>query len=66
MSSLREQSIQKCVEVLADFQDSVSVDETNDTLKEKKMQAEMALTHLSTIFDVRSGSGYEGCKVQAN
>lgn len=66
MSSLREQNIQKCVEVLADFQDSVMVAEADDTLKEKKVQAEMALSHLSTIFDVRGGGGNHGCKVQAN
>lgn len=51
MQSLESANVQKCVELLEDFCDSVPVEDGDRELLEKKAQAEYALNHLTHLFD---------------
>jgi hypothetical protein len=50
MQTLESANVQKCVELLEDFCDTVPVDEGNRELLEKKKQADYALNHLTRLF----------------
>ncbi|MCP5106361.1 MAG: hypothetical protein GY950_23450 [bacterium] len=50
MQPLRAENVQKCLDLLEDFQEAVPEEDFNETLKEKKAQAQYALGHLHTLF----------------
>lgn len=60
MHQLAAENYQKCLDVLEDFHSAVEIADSDDALKEKKMQAGDALKHLSTLFDVGKDDEDEG------
>lgn len=55
MQLLKEANVQKCLDLLEDFQEAVSLDERNQELMEKKAQAKQALDHLGQLFSRQPG-----------
>lgn len=55
MQPLKEANVQKCLDLLEDFQEAVLLDEKNQELMEKKAQARQALDHLDQLFSRQPG-----------
>jgi hypothetical protein len=55
MQPLKEANVQKCLDLLDDFHEAVSLDERNQELMEKKAQARQALDHLGQLFSRQPG-----------
>jgi len=64
MQELKVKNIQKSLEVLADFQNAVQIDDVHDVLREKKVQAQYALRHLTTILNGDVANGATPCRAQ--
>lgn len=54
MQQLKAENLQKCVDLLEDFQSAVPMDALNNDLREKKQQAQHALEHLSQLLNGRA------------
>lgn len=50
MQSIKEANVQKCLDLLEDFHEAVTLDQVNQELKEKKAQARQALDQLGRIL----------------
>ena len=55
MQTIKEANVQKCLDLPENFHEAVTLDQVNQELREKKVQARQALDHLGRLLYTETG-----------